>query len=143
MRHTGTTNLTCTDSADDAWAGRLEVFDSSNYLKHCDPGSSYHRLQMGCVATNANSSWFYLYPPKHLTVYMWSFSFASLSFALNPVALQRMFLGRSDRDAATALSLVHAYPVGSPETARKSPKVIISASILLLFMQFDAFCSPA
>ena len=104
-------NLTCPESADGAFAGRLEVFKSVNYAKHCEPGSLYHSLQIGCVATNLNASWFFTYPAKFFAVYMWTFSRGGLSFALNPVALQRMFIARSERACASALSLVHSYPL--------------------------------
>lgn len=42
---------------------------------------------------------------------MWTFSLGGLCFGLNPMALQRMFIGNSHRTCAAAMSLVNAYPL--------------------------------
>ena len=66
---------------------------------------------MGCVGTNSNSSWFYLYPPENLVIYMYTFAISCLGFVFNPVALQRQFIGKSDRATAKVVTLIISYPM--------------------------------
>lgn len=92
------TDLVCSSGGDNEWSD-------------CTPGETYKKMTLGCIGSNVNTSWFYLYPPKYLAVFMWTFAMGCIGFPYHPVALQRIFIGKSDRDVAKVASLVHSYPM--------------------------------
>ena len=67
--------------------------------------------QQGCLAGQMWSSWFMKYPPREIAMYMFSFGFMWIAFALAPITLHRTMTAKSANAVRDALTILHLFPL--------------------------------
>jgi len=67
--------------------------------------------QSGCLANGAWSTWFMKYPPREIAMYMFSFGFMWIAFALAPITLHRTMTAQSADGLRKALTILHLFPL--------------------------------
>jgi len=67
--------------------------------------------QIGCIAINTWSSWFYKYQPREIAAYMFSFGFMWIAFAMTPITLHRTMTAKSSDEVRKALAVLHLFPI--------------------------------
>ena len=93
-------------AAGTTYSGTLTIGGVEGYTSN-----TMSHTQFGCGSINMGTFWHWKYQIEELTIFMFSFGFMWMPFALAPVGLHRVMTARTSDALRGSLAILHMFPI--------------------------------